>query len=374
MANSDKNIVITPNNNQSGVPNIVFTGAGNSSITLRVPDGSIGSLTFESGTNTRLFSLDSSFSGTIFSVTDSYGNPAIETSDDGKLNLNETTVINGKGLQLPVCTPSSYPINDEGLLIYDTKNSNLIFNNGTSWVGTKKDEVVTDGLQVYLNAGITNSFGTGTSSTFASQGGGIQNIWYDLSGNNRHFTGNAAYLSSHRGLISGSAYSLLFSNVLDIDYHSIFFAIRFNGSATYPNGYSNTWDKIFGYNPSGSDRSPGIWRYPSERRIHWRYGPANSGTDFGKDGMYPSSEFDLNTWYYIGVTKNGGSTVVYVNGVQIGTGSVSNPKDSGSSWTYLFEGYTANLAQMDCVMIYNRVLTADEVFRNYNAIKWRIGI
>lgn len=149
--------------------------------------------------------------------------------------------------------------------------------------------------------------------------------------------------------------------------------IRFNTTSAYgANGYSGSWDKIFAFNCGGSDRSPGIWRYPSERRIHWRYDPGNSGCDFYKDAA--GNQFDIDTWYYIGVTKDGGTTRMYVNGVQVGTGSVSNPKTAGTSPVYLYEYYPAGLSSMGLCQVYERVLTADEVMQNFMAVRGRYGI
>lgn len=82
----------------------------------------------------------------------------------------------------------------------------------------------------------------------------------------------------------------------------------------------------------------------------------------------------ISTWYYIGVTKNGASTVMYVNGLSVGTGSVSNPKTAGNASILLFEYYPTDLASMRLLQVYNRVLSGDEVFQNYSAIRGRYNI
>jgi hypothetical protein len=86
MANSDKNILITPNvNAATGTqPNIRFTGSGNTPITLSVLDDN--SLSF-SGSAGQLFSITNSLSGTIFSVNDVSGIPQIDVADTGLLRL-----------------------------------------------------------------------------------------------------------------------------------------------------------------------------------------------------------------------------------------------------------------------------------------------
>jgi hypothetical protein len=92
MANSDKNIVITPNIGQTADPKIVFSGADASTaaqdITLSVYPTSNGTLSFE-GTAGQIFSITNDLTGTIFSVNDVSGIPSIEVDDDGTIRLAE---------------------------------------------------------------------------------------------------------------------------------------------------------------------------------------------------------------------------------------------------------------------------------------------
>jgi hypothetical protein len=135
--------------------------------------------------------------------------------------------------------------------------------------------------------------------------------------------------------------------------------------------------KIFSFNAAGGDRSPGVWRYPSERYIHWRYDPNNSGADFGQTSLnvgVGGTQFALSTWFYIGVTKNGATATSYVNGVSLGTSAVSSPKTAGNAAITLFPYYTSGLAELGCVHVYNTVLTASQVAQNFNAIRGRYGI
>jgi hypothetical protein len=180
------------------------------------------------------------------------------------------------------------------------------------------------------------------------------------------------YLTSYAGTTTVSVDS---SSILDTDTHSIFFMIRFNTTSAHgANGYSGNWDMIFQFASGGSDRSPGIWRWPGERSLHWRYDPSNTGCDFGKTSGGLGDQFDIDTWYYVGVTKNGGTATMYVNGLQVGTSGVSNPKSSGTAPVTLFPYYPQDLATMGLCHIYNRTLSSDEVFANFSAIRSRYGI
>jgi len=86
MANSDKNIVITPNIGQTAQPSIVFTGQDAQDITLSVLDSAGLSI---SGASGQLFSVIDDATGTIFSVNDISGIPSLEVDDDGTIRLAE---------------------------------------------------------------------------------------------------------------------------------------------------------------------------------------------------------------------------------------------------------------------------------------------
>jgi len=86
MANSDKNILITPSVGLSTNPTIRFNGANNAPTTLRVLDD--GTVSFE-GTAGQLFSISDGLTGSIFSVNDISGIPSIEALDTGLVKLNQ---------------------------------------------------------------------------------------------------------------------------------------------------------------------------------------------------------------------------------------------------------------------------------------------
>ena len=86
MANSDKNIVITPNTGTSSYPAISFTGSNASPITASVLD--TGAVSF-SATAGQLFSISDGLSGTIYSVNDISGIPSIEVLDTGLVKINQ---------------------------------------------------------------------------------------------------------------------------------------------------------------------------------------------------------------------------------------------------------------------------------------------
>ena len=86
MANSDKDILITPNIGQTNEPQIEFTGADNNTVTMRVLDD--GTLSW-SGSAGELFSISDSLTGTLFSVNDISGVPSLEVNSNGTVTIAE---------------------------------------------------------------------------------------------------------------------------------------------------------------------------------------------------------------------------------------------------------------------------------------------
>lgn len=89
MANSYKDIIITPNRSNTADPKIEFRGANssvNTSITIQTYPTSNGTLSFE-GTAGQLFSITNDLTGSIFSVNDVSGIPSIEVFANGQINM-----------------------------------------------------------------------------------------------------------------------------------------------------------------------------------------------------------------------------------------------------------------------------------------------
>jgi hypothetical protein len=109
MANSNKNIVITPAIGSSTVdPKIVFSGAdastGAQNITMTVYPANGGTLSID-GSAGQLFSVSNTMTGTLFSVNDISGVPSIEVLDTGVVKIAQ---YNG-GLAVGTGSPV-YPV------------------------------------------------------------------------------------------------------------------------------------------------------------------------------------------------------------------------------------------------------------------------
>lgn len=209
--------------------------------------------------------------------------------------------------------------------------------------------IVTDGLVFCVDPGSQRSYsGAGSTMYDLSKSKLSSSVGTFVSaGNNKGY-----YLNSNVSTTTSTAST----DILNTDYHTICLLFRMASNGTYPAGTTGDWNKIFGYEPSGTDRSPGIWRFPSNRRIHWTYNPGNTATDFGPSGL--ATDFDLNKDYYVIMMKDGANTYFWVNGTKFtGITTCANPKVSGNSAT-----------------IHNKSLTADEISQTFNTLKKRFNI
>jgi hypothetical protein len=80
----------------------------------------------------------------------------------------------------------------------------------------------------------------------------------------------------------------------------------------------------------------------------------------------------LNTYYHVLVTKNGGVAEAWVNGAFVNSNSVSSPKTSGNAVLRFFDYYSSGLMEIQVCKIYNRVLTNQEIYTNYNSLASRL--
>lgn len=92
MANTDKNILITPNVGSANDPQIVFSGAsatlGPQTITVKAKSDYNGTLSFE-GSAGQLFSITNSLTGVIYSINLASGVPVLEALDTGEIKLSQ---------------------------------------------------------------------------------------------------------------------------------------------------------------------------------------------------------------------------------------------------------------------------------------------
>ena len=159
MANSDKNIRITPNKNTISYPKIVFTGQTNAPITLNILDDN--SLSFE-GTSGQLFSITNNISsGTIFSVSDISGIPSLRINADGTVGIAEFSGNVGIGLTNP-----QYKLHVNGT--FGVTGAFALLSNTQSTSSTTGALTVVGGLGVSGNANIGTGLGVSGAAALGS--------------------------------------------------------------------------------------------------------------------------------------------------------------------------------------------------------------
>jgi hypothetical protein len=191
MANSDKNILITPSTSSAtGIyPSIKMTGSGNTPITLSVLDDN--SLSF-SGSAGQLFSISNSLTGSIFSVNDISGIPSIEVIDSGLIKLNQYSgqIVIGSSAAITV---SSVPAMISAITRSATTPGLII--KGFTSQSADYFQIQNSGAAILAQLNASNQFNVNYGSIYASGGvRGGSNNQIGFAGVSA-FATNAAYLA-----------------------------------------------------------------------------------------------------------------------------------------------------------------------------------
>ena len=216
-------------------------------------------------------------------------------------------------------------------------------------------KIVTDGLVLCLDAGDRNSY-PGSGST-----------WYDLSGNNNHFTlvssifdntngGSLSYGNNIRIYKTGSIFSG--DNNITI---MAFFSANFS---------------IMESRNDGSTRN--FCQVTSNSAILDQYGPSGPGSrtnlsfssNIGNKIVAHKINTDRTaTWFYNGSFADGGTDETY-NGSSPEITELGNRTNSGNS-NYYGSSFNGKISTLLC---YNAALTNEQILQNYNALKGRFGL
>ena len=135
MANSDKDILITPNRGQSNDPKIEFTGAtagSASTITMTAVPKAAGDgvldISDSGGESIVAFSEDTT--GTLFSVSDESGSAKFQVNATGVVDAK----LNSGALGLPVGASSERPLNPSaGYIRWNSTNGAVEVYTGNEW-------------------------------------------------------------------------------------------------------------------------------------------------------------------------------------------------------------------------------------------------
>jgi hypothetical protein len=209
--------------------------------------------------------------------------------------------------------------------------------------------IVRDGLLMFVDAGNINSYsGTGTT-------------WYDLSGNRNDMT-----------LINGVGFSKANSGVMRLDGTNDYIELpSFNISTT--NHTIIGASRYAGAGPRG--------RIFSAHSNNWLMGHWNGSIKTYHPGNWVASPVVSGTteWLIHAVLENYSSDLwtYYCNGVQIASNNSGTEGPNGLSFGNWRQGGVAAelaIAEIGFFMVYNRLLTIEEINQNLNALKGRFGL
>ena len=217
--------------------------------------------------------------------------------------------------------------------------------------------IVTDGLVLCLDAANTKSYsGSGTT-------------WTDVSGKGYDGT-----------LTNGPTFSSNYGGNIVLDGSNDFVTGVHNSELNLRNdvtvecwfrrtGGTSNWVRILGKGNS-SNRTYGLWYHVNSNYfLYQRYGPSNIN-------VMPTISVVLNEWYHMVGTSSGSTHTLYLNGVKVGTGSLSQTFHSSTDPYKVgsFDGSYHHIGDVSNCRIYNRGLSEAEVKQNYNAHKGRFGL
>lgn len=274
--------------------------------------------------------------------------------------LKNTTISDSGSLVLPASTSSNRPVSPVvGQLRLNTNRSELEIYRQNRWQSeeNKSQGLVLDSLVLHLDAGDPQSYpGTG-------------NTWFDLSGNNHNatFLGGAVYNSA----AGGSVETTSTSQSVDIPYTA---ALDFGNKNELT---IETW--VYITNPAN-----GAWIV---KRDDWDYGLAINTTsggwrahrNIGGTIYYPDYQignFPVNRWYHIVQVFNAlGNTKLYVNG-QLQSESIpqtTTDRPLSNGQVQVIKG-GSTLTRIAQVRMYDRLLSRQEVIRNFKATQQKFGV
>ena len=207
----------------------------------------------------------------------------------------------------------------------------------------------TDGLVLHLDAGNTRSYP------------GSGNTVYDLSGfgNTSALTNGPTYNSSNLGafVLDGSNDYILVNSQANILSKTAYTKIAF----IYISNFSTVNNIISG----GFSGQHAFWMFGTDK--------LNAGHNGAWNTVVGATSLSLNTWYFAAVTYSDLSGwKLYLNGREDGT-SASTTTFNGNQEIVIGAYSSGNnfTGRISNIQVYNRALTATEIFQNYHATKGR---
>jgi len=244
-----------------------------------------------------------------------------------------------------------------------SSSSHFVVPTGNTFRRSVIEDVVDDGLVLYLDAGNDVSYpGSGTT-------------WTDLSGNNNNGTlvNGVGYSASNGGALSFDGSDDWFSTTLSIGDANTSFS--WGGFVKVNSSTSNNFFLFGNYTENNTTPFFAIAFNNSGDNTFIYIRDSTGGTEINSS----NTNLDLSTWYYLMGVRDAGANQVklYANGELVDTDTFAGSHNVKSTVNN-FGGvkHLANYANCNIgtVHVYNRALSAAEISQNYNALRSRYSI
>jgi hypothetical protein len=256
--------------------------------------------------------------------------------------LKNLTINDTGYLQMPSGTVAQRPASpSQGMIRYNTDYKVSEYYNGTEWVSASPVPMVTNGLTLYLDA--TSYPGSGTT-------------WTDLSGNGYNMTLTGSFTFTGAALqFNGGGGSLTSLNYSTTNF-TIMAGSRYSGATRgrVISSMGNNW--LFGHWSNSTQK------YYAEGWITNSSQNENSDTNWRIYTGLENYTSDQRSFYVnnTALVTNSTAGAAGFNGLSVGRWGVDNSEGSN--------------CEVSFILVYNRLLSSEEMTQNFNAFRGRFGI
>jgi hypothetical protein len=231
---------------------------------------------------------------------------------------------------------------------------------GRPWVAAPVYTIITSGLRLYLDAGNTSSYTSGST-------------WTDLSSNTNDATlvGNPAFTNA------GTSSYFTFPN--DTNKYASTSYTKYSGTYTGKTTFfvarmnvsiADGYHAIFGFNP-GRTFNTYIYKTPGPTyQVHATFGLVG--------GFSNNLTLTTNQWFTFGATQDAaGNFTFYFNGQAVGVNTeqaLTTTYGSGTDPQLIGKADNFWHGDIAVVTVYDRALSGAEMTQNHNAIIGRYGL
>jgi hypothetical protein len=224
--------------------------------------------------------------------------------------------------------------------------------------------VVNDGLVLHLDAANKNSYP------------GAGNTWFDLSGNSNNgaLVNGVGYSSDNKGFMQFDGVDDYFRlnsfTPISTEFTISAFVFPISSGGADSDRFGGT---LFSQDPSSSSQRYPLWLRIKDTEIS--YSIWNSDVD---GEITDGASFTQNNWHYIAViAKKNGVLKIFHNDFLLVEGTCPNQGtwnnnfyigDLRAGRNIMFGGYVSN------TLVYNRLLSNDEIRQNFEALRGRYDI